>query len=172
MSAKQAQDCSQDVRFPPEQLLVELCACSSPRRPANAATASWTAGFVVPVGDPTLALFPEPQRLVLGVGGGSDVLDLNGSGKIGYAVTMSRFGGAARRYLLDRALGGRRTRRSHVQARRRGRFDLWGPVPYYSTRTRRGSEVSVGGCGCCLPISLIGALSTVGALRALWRRMR
>jgi hypothetical protein len=101
------------------------------------------------------------------------------SGENGYAGTMSGFGRIARRYILDRALGGRRTRRSHVQARRplrrprlRGRFGLWGPVPYYATRTRRGSEVSVGGCGCCLPISLIGALSTVGALRALWRRMR
>ncbi len=99
------------------------------------------------------------------------------SGESGYAGTMSQFGRVARRYFLERALDGRRIRRSHVRARRplrrpRGRFGLWGPVPYYSTRTRRGSEVSVGGCGCCLPISLLGVLSTVGVLRVLWRRMR
>jgi hypothetical protein len=99
--------------------------------------------------------------------------------KIGYAEAMSRFDRVALRYLLERALDGRRTRWSHIQARRplhrprsRGWLGFWGPVPYYSTRTRRGSEVSVGGCGCCLPISLVGALSTVGALRALWRRLR
>lgn len=100
------------------------------------------------------------------------------SGEIGYAETMGEFGHVARRYLLDRALG-RRNRRPHVRTRRhlhgprpRGRFGLWGPVPYYTTRTRRGSEVSAGGCGCCLPIPLIGALGTIGALRALWRRNR
>jgi hypothetical protein len=53
--------------------------------------------------------------------------------------------------------------------RPRGRFGFWGPVPYYSTRTRRGSEVSVGGCGCCLPIPLLAVLS---AGWALWRRLR
>ncbi|MCA1695247.1 MAG: hypothetical protein LC749_11235 [Actinobacteria bacterium] len=53
--------------------------------------------------------------------------------------------------------------------RPRGRFGFWGPVPYYSTRTRRGSEVSVGGCGCCLPIPLLAVL---GAGWALWRRLR
>jgi hypothetical protein len=101
------------------------------------------------------------------------------SGEIGYAETMGELDRVARRYLLDRALGGRRTRRTHIRTRRhlhgprpRGRFGLWGPVPYYTTRTRRGSEVSAGGCGCCLPIPLIGALGTIGALRALWRRMR
>jgi hypothetical protein len=44
-------------------------------------------------------------------------------------------------------------------------------MPYYSTRTRRGSEVSVGGCGCCLPIPLMAGLGTVWALRALWQRL-
>ena len=96
--------------------------------------------------------------------------------EIGYAETMGEFGRVARRYLLDRAHG---RRRPHVRTRRhlhgprpRGRFGLWGPVPYYTTRTRRGSEVSAGGCGCCLPIPLIGALGTIAALRTLWRRMR
>jgi hypothetical protein len=39
-------------------------------------------------------------------------------GEMGCAGTMSRFGRVAWRYFLDRALGGRWTRRSHVQARR------------------------------------------------------
>lgn len=100
-------------------------------------------------------------------------------GQIGYTGVMGEFGHLARRYLLDRALSGRRTRRPHVRTRRhvhgprpRGRFGFWGPVPYYTTRTRRGSEVSAGGCGCCLPIPLIGALGAFGALRALARRLR
>lgn len=50
--------------------------------------------------------------------------------------------------------------------------DVSDSAAYYTTRTRRGSEVSTGGCGCCLPIPLIGALGTIGALRALWRRIR
>jgi hypothetical protein len=92
---------------------------------------------------------------------------------------MGQFGSLARRYLLDRALNGRRGRRSHGPVPqpgygrpRRGRFGLWGPVPYYSRRTRRGSDVSVGGCGCCLPIPLVVTLTTAGAMRALWRRLR
>lgn len=88
---------------------------------------------------------------------------------------MGFFGSTARRF-LDRASGRRRVRRAYGDPvpfdapRRRGRFGLWGPVPYYSTRTRRGSEVSVGGCGCCLPIPLLAVLGTAGGLRALWRR--
>jgi hypothetical protein len=101
------------------------------------------------------------------------------AGQIGYTGVMGESGHLARRYLLNRALSGRRTRRPHVRTRRhvhgprpRGRFGFWGPVPYYTTRTRRGSEVSAGGCGCCLPIPLIGALGAFGALRALARRLR
>lgn len=47
------------------------------------------------------------------------------------------------------------------------RFGFWGPVPYYSTRTSRGSEVSVGGC--CLLIPLV---SLVGAGAASWALAR
>ncbi|HEV2070867.1 MAG TPA: hypothetical protein VGR26_13835, partial [Acidimicrobiales bacterium] len=43
--------------------------------------------------------------------------------------------------------------------RARDRTGFFGPVPYYSTRTRRGTRVSVGGC--CLPIP-IGFLAAVG----------
>ena len=91
---------------------------------------------------------------------------------------MSRLGAVVRGYLLDRALFGRRARRSYHPgppssslARHRGRFGLWGPVPYYSTRTRRGADVSVGGCGCCLPIPLLTVLGVGAALRAHWRRV-
>jgi hypothetical protein len=78
---------------------------------------------------------------------------------------MSRFDRIARRYLSARPPGGGRPHR-------RGRFGLWGPVPYYSTRTRRGSEVSVGGCGCCLPIPLLALVGTVLGLRGIRRRLR
>jgi hypothetical protein len=78
---------------------------------------------------------------------------------------MTRFERFARRYFPARPPGG-------GPARRRGRFGLWGPVPYYSTRTRRGSDVSVGGCGCCLPIPLLAVAATVAGLRAVRRRLR
>ncbi|HYH31069.1 MAG TPA: hypothetical protein VD903_11840 [Pseudonocardia sp.] len=45
-------------------------------------------------------------------------------------------------------------------------------MPYYSTRTRRGSDVSVGGCGCCLPIPLLVVLATAAGLHAVWKRLR
>ncbi len=63
-------------------------------------------------------------------------------------------------------------RRPTRPRRARGRFGLWGPIPYYRTRTRRGTEVSVGGCGCCLPLPLVAVLGTAGALRAVWRHAR
>ena len=50
-----------------------------------------------------------------------------------------------------------------------GRFGWWGPMPTYTRRSRRGNEVSVGGCGCCLPIPLLGLVTVVGAMRALWK---
>jgi hypothetical protein len=53
-----------------------------------------------------------------------------------------------------------------------GRFGFWGPIPYYSLRTRRGAEVSVGGCGCCLPIPLLIVTGTVGGVSTLVRRWR
>jgi hypothetical protein len=45
-------------------------------------------------------------------------------------------------------------------------------VPYYSTRIRRGTDVSVGGCGCCLPIPLFVIVAAVAGLRAVVRRLR
>jgi hypothetical protein len=54
----------------------------------------------------------------------------------------------------------------------RRRFGFWVPVPHYTTRTRRGSQTSVGGCGCCLPIPLLVVVSAAGAVRTLSRRTR
>lgn len=63
--------------------------------------------------------------------------------------------------LLGRLLGGR-------GRRQRGRAGVFGPFPSYSTRTRRGSRVTVSGC--CLPIPLLLTVgATVGA-RTLLRR--
>jgi hypothetical protein len=64
----------------------------------------------------------------------------------------------ARAFLLRRLFGG---------SRRRSRGGLF-PLPYYSTRTRGGSRVTMSGC--CLPIPLFLALSGLAGLRALVRR--
>jgi len=45
---------------------------------------------------------------------------------------------------------------------------MWGPFPRYSTRTRRGSRVTVSGC--CLPIPLTLVVSAGLAARAVHRR--
>jgi hypothetical protein len=50
---------------------------------------------------------------------------------------------------------------------RRGRGGFFGPVPHYSTRTRRGTQVSVGGC--CLPIP-VGFLVGATGLLVRWAR--
>ena len=78
----------------------------------------------------------------------------------------------ARAYLLDRMLRGQRRQPRGWYAprsRRRGRGGFYGPFPYYSTRTRRGTRVSVGGC--CLPIPL-GLLAAMGPGAELRRRTR
>ena len=60
-----------------------------------------------------------------------------------------------------------------MAAQRRGRFGFFGPIPQYSTTTRRGTRVSVGGC--CLPLP-IGCLTivatTVGAAAVSIARRR
>ena len=75
------------------------------------------------------------------------------------------FSALFRAFLLDRFLGSRR-RRGYGRSYGRGGF--FGPMPYYSRRTRGGSRVSVSGC--CLPIPL-GLLATaLFASRMLLRR--
>jgi hypothetical protein len=66
----------------------------------------------------------------------------------------------ARAFLIRRLFGPR--------PRRRGGFGLFGPMPYYSGRTRRGSRVTVSGC--CLPIPLTLLTSLALSVRLLLRR--
>jgi len=58
-------------------------------------------------------------------------------------------------------------RYGYGRRRRRSGFGLWGPLPSYSRRTRRGSQIRV--TGCCLPIPLALVLSAGLAVRALLR---
>jgi hypothetical protein len=81
----------------------------------------------------------------------------------GYAQQMFILRSLAARLLLTRLFGGGRR-----DQRRRGRLGLFGPIPYYSTRTRRGTSVSVGGC--CLPLALGMLAVPLGVGRALWAR--
>jgi hypothetical protein len=95
---------------------------------------------------------------------------------MGYAQQMFILRWLAARFLIDRLFGGSRgqrrrgARRGGYYGDRRGRAGLFGPVPYYSTRTRRGTSVTVGGC--CLPFALGMLAVPLGAGRALWRRRR
>jgi len=70
--------------------------------------------------------------------------------------------------LLLSALLGRLMRGGRRRRRRRGNVGFFGPFPTYSTRTRRGSRVTV--TGCCLPIPL--ALTIAAALGARGRLRR
>ena len=74
------------------------------------------------------------------------------------------------RLLFVGALLGRGRRRGHGygRGRRRGRVGFFGPFPSYTTRTRRGSRVTVGGC--CLPIPLALTLALALGTRRLIRR--
>ena len=73
---------------------------------------------------------------------------------------MSLLREMSRAYLINRvARGGRHRSYPRGYGRRpRGRGGFFGPFPYYSGRTRRGSRVTVSGC--CLPIPL-GVVATV-----------
>jgi hypothetical protein len=84
---------------------------------------------------------------------------------------VSVLGQHDRAYTIDRVPARRRRHPPSAwgygrrRARRRGGFH--GPFPYYSTRTRRGSRVTVSGC--CLPIPL-GLVALVAAGAHLLRR--
>lgn len=88
---------------------------------------------------------------------------------------MGFLGSAARGYMLHRLARGRGRRTGYNgygsryarRPRRSSGFGLFGPVPTYTRRTRRGSRVSVGGC--CLPIPL---MLTVGGAYSLRRTLR
>jgi hypothetical protein len=85
-----------------------------------------------------------------------------------FSVAVGMLRQLARAYVINRLLRGSRHRhpayaRSRY-GRRRGRTGFFGPFPYYSGRTRRGSRVTVSGC--CLPIPL-GVFSAF--VLAAWR---
>jgi len=83
----------------------------------------------------------------------------------GYAHQMFILRSLVTRLLIGQLFGGgRRPRRG------RGRAGLFGPFPYYQTRTRRGTSVTVGGC--CLPFALGMLAVPLGIGRALWGRRR
>ncbi|MGI8681112.1 MAG: hypothetical protein ACR2JO_03045 [Mycobacteriales bacterium] len=97
---------------------------------------------------------------------------------------MALFRWLARGFLLNRLLRSRRPPappsgyRSDGSGRafppqyrtgRRGRVGLFGPFPYYSTTTRRGARVSVGGC--CLPIPLFFLATMLTASLLVGRRL-
>jgi hypothetical protein len=74
-----------------------------------------------------------------------------------------------RAYVVNRILGQSRHRRParygrlpHYARRSRGRGGFFGPFPYYSGRTRRGSRVTVTGCCLPIPLGMVAALA-VGA---------
>ena len=76
----------------------------------------------------------------------------------------------ARAFLINRLMQRRQSRygRYGRRGRRGGRVGFFGPMPYYSGRTRRGTRVQVGGC--CLPIPLGMLAAALGALGLLKRR--
>ena len=83
---------------------------------------------------------------------------------------MSLLGSLARAWLVDRLVRGRRRGRHPVRhgpyGRRRGRVGFFGPVPYYSRRTRSGARVSVGGCCLPVPLMVLGSTGLAGAAAA------
>jgi hypothetical protein len=69
-----------------------------------------------------------------------------------------------RAFLINRVAQRRQRRRGRAY----GRGGFFGPMPYYSGRTRRGTRVHVSGC--CLPIPLGMLLATAVGARGLMRR--
>ena len=78
------------------------------------------------------------------------------------AASRGRYGG---RY--PRAYGGRYANRyggGFGGRPARGRVGFFGPVPYYSRRTRGGGRVSIGGCCLPIPLTLSVAAGALGRL--------
>jgi hypothetical protein len=76
---------------------------------------------------------------------------------------LNLFRALSRAFVIDRLL-----RMSRGRSRRRSRGGFFGPLPYYSRRTRGGSRVTVSGC--CLPIPLGMLVLLAAGLRLLVRR--
>jgi hypothetical protein len=79
---------------------------------------------------------------------------------------LSLFRALGRALVDDRAL--RMNRNRGYSRRRQGRGGFFGPMPYYTRRTRGGSRVTVSGC--CLPIPLGLLAGAAVGLRLLIRR--
>jgi len=98
--------------------------------------------------------------------GDASVAFTGGSRRVDRA-TMSLFGQLTRAFVVNRMArgGGRRRQRPYTRGHSRrssGRGGFFGPVPYYSRRTRGGSRVAVSGCCLPIPLGAFGALA-VGA---------
>jgi hypothetical protein len=80
------------------------------------------------------------------------------------------FRALARAFMINRMVRGSRGRRygGRYGYGSRGRGGFFGPMPYYTRRTRGGSRVSVSGC--CLPIPLSLAMMLAFGFGALLRR--
>ena len=72
----------------------------------------------------------------------------------------------ARAFFINRLMQRRQRRR--YGGYRRGRAGFFGPMPYYSGRTRRGTRVQVSGC--CLPIPFALAVASALGARGLLKR--
>jgi hypothetical protein len=85
-----------------------------------------------------------------------------------YLLRRSRSRPPARRFARRTAGRGARYG-ARGTPRERSRAGFFGPLPYYSTRTRSGSRVTV--TGCCLPLALAPLAVSIGAA-VLLRRLR
>ncbi len=83
------------------------------------------------------------------------------------AYVINRLARGGRRGAAQRSWGYGRDPRAYSR-RSRGRGGFFGPFPYYSGRTRRGSRVTVSGCCLPIPLGLFGALAM--GTRLLLRR--
>ena len=89
---------------------------------------------------------------------------------------MSLFGQLTRAYVIDRLVRGRRRRGTRpspwayggAPRRSRGGGGFFGPLPYYSRRTRGGGRVMVSGC--CLPLPLVVLAALLVGARLAFRR--
>lgn len=90
----------------------------------------------------------------------------------GIGAHMGLFDESARHYLLDRVGPHSGVPRHPMRAGAGDRPSLPASISQYRSATRQGAEVSVTGCGCCLPLPLLVVLSVGVVLLSLWRRVR
>ena len=73
----------------------------------------------------------------------------------------------ARAFMINRLLNRSQGRRygRYGRSYSRGRGGFFGPMPYYSRRTRGGSRVTVSGCCLPIPLALMATLGLGARLR-------